>query len=112
MKETFSNGQERWHRLCDCKGFVGQFGGWSEGNVAMIIGFWRNRQSYARFMNEEHDAIYMKTNQRDCIESIEVQVEEVNVRDINNYVTKWLNEQNSEINRKWTITTDNLEEDS
>ncbi|WP_166000000.1 DUF4937 domain-containing protein [Bacillus sp. Cs-700] len=24
MRETFSSGQERWHGLCDCKGFVAQ----------------------------------------------------------------------------------------
>ncbi len=112
MRETFSSGQERWHGLCDCKGFVAQYGGWSEENVAMIVGFWKNRQSYAQFMNEEHDVIYMKTNQRDCIESIEAQVEDVDVRDINNYATNWLNEQKSAINIKWTITTDNLEEGS
>ncbi|WP_273836128.1 hypothetical protein [Guptibacillus sedimenti] len=60
-------------------------------------------------MNEEHDVIYITTNQRDCVESIEVQVEDVDVRDINNYATNWLNEQNSAIDSKWTITTDSLE---
>ncbi|WP_273853738.1 DUF4937 domain-containing protein [Guptibacillus spartinae] len=109
MKETFLNGQERWSDLCDCKGFVAQFGGWSDENVAMIIGFWKNYQSYVRFMNEEHDAIYMKSNQRDCIKSINIQVEEIDVREINNYASKWLNERNGEIHSQWTVTTDNLE---
>ncbi|MCA0173251.1 DUF4937 domain-containing protein [Bacillus sp. RAR_GA_16] len=110
MRETFSSGQERWSGLYDCKGFVAQYGGWSDENIAMIIGFWKNRQSYARFMNEHHDTIYLKTNQRECIKSIEVQVEEMNVTEINTFAAKWLNEQNSEINRKWTIAHKNLQE--
>ena len=112
MSETFSYGQERWHGLCDHKGFVAQYGGWSEENIAMVIGFWKNRQSYARFMNNDHDAIYMKTNQQECIDSIEIETEEIDVKDIDHYAINWLHEQGSNVNRKWTVTTDHLEEGS
>ncbi|WLR58681.1 DUF4937 domain-containing protein [Guptibacillus hwajinpoensis] len=105
QEATFSRGQERWIELRNDEGFIAQYGGWSEGNVAIIIGFWKSTQSYNRFMNDDHDAIYLKTNQQGSIGSIDVQLEETDVRDIEQYSKSWMLEQHSKINEQWTIMT-------
>ncbi len=110
QEATFSRGQERWIELRNDEGFIAQYGGWTEENMAIIIGFWKSTQSYNHFMNDDHDAIYLKTNQQGSIESIDVQLEETDVRDIEQYAKSWMLEQYSKVNERWTITTENLEE--
>jgi hypothetical protein len=103
MDQTFSTGQERWADLRECKGFIAQYGGWSKDNVANIIAFWNDYQSYDNFKNLDHDLIYKRTNQKESIESINVRVEDINVRDIYQFATEWLNHVDSVVNEKWTL---------
>ena len=105
QEATFSSGQEYWIELRNYEGFIAQYGGWAEENVAIIIGFWESTQSYNRFMNDGHDAIYLKTNQHGSMESIDVQLEEIDVRVIEQYAKNWMLEQHSKINEQWTIMT-------
>ena len=108
MDQTFSTGQERWADLRECKGFIAQYGGWSKDNVANIIAFWNDYHSYDHFMNHDHDVIYKRTNQKESIESINVQVEDINVRDIYQFATEWLNHVDSVVYEKWIITTNSV----
>jgi Domain of unknown function (DUF4937 len=103
MDQTLSARQERWAALRECKGFIARYAGWSKDNVANIIAFWNDYQSYVHFMNLDHDLIYKRTNQKESIESIKVQVEDINVRDIYQFATEWLNHVDSVVNEKWTL---------
>ena len=104
MRQPFSEGQERWGDLRECKGFIAQYGGWSKGNVANIIAFWDDAHSYHHFMNQAHDVIYNKTNQKESMGSINVQIEEMNVQDIDQFARKWLHYEDSVANEKWIMT--------
>lgn len=104
MEKNFSKGQERWADLRECKGFIAQYGGWSNNKIANIIAFWDDSESYHHFIHHDHDVIYSRANQKESIESIHVQMEDIHVQDIDQFATEWLNHVGSLVNEKWTIT--------
>ncbi|MFI8492440.1 YdbC family protein [Peribacillus butanolivorans] len=75
-KSSFSNAQEGWGDLKQLDGFIGQIGGWDKNNPfeAGIISFWRDDRSYQAFMEQQHDGIFEKSNQRNTYSNISVQI--------------------------------------
>ncbi|WP_347551949.1 DUF4937 domain-containing protein [Pseudalkalibacillus hwajinpoensis] len=108
VKDAFSIGQERWIVIKNSPGFVAQYCGWSTGNgcIAHIIGFWNDRKAYNQFMHANHDAIYEKTGQSGTIESIHVEVVEVEVVHSEEFAKAWLLSKHSVFLEKWTIKTE------
>ncbi|WP_377891104.1 YdbC family protein [Alkalihalobacillus sp. R86527] len=104
-EEVFSAGQEQWKALANCTGFIAQIGGWMQGreNVAMIAAAWEDLASYEEFMTNTHDGIYERTEQQGSIENIDVQLEEVVVREEDRALKDWLTSQNVSLEEKWSI---------
>lgn len=73
-KEEFSFAQEEWKALKDVNGFIGQIGGWDLKNAsnACVLGVWENSRAYRHFMDNIHDQIFHKNNQKQSYESISV----------------------------------------
>ncbi len=107
MREAFSTGQRCWSDLKDSAGFVAQYGGWSKEkrDLANIIGFWENYSYYEQFMEDKHDQIYEKTGQKGTIASIEVELYERVIEDVEEYKSAWLSSVQSEIQEKWSVTS-------
>ncbi|MGB8000410.1 MAG: DUF4937 domain-containing protein [Anaerobacillus sp.] len=112
MGDTFSTGQRYWSELKDCGGFKAQYGGWSKekDDVANIIGFWENDYYYQKFMDGQHDLIYEKTDQKGTIASIEVEVMERVIEDIEKFASSWLSSEQSDIQEHWSVTPYKKEE--
>ena len=75
-RDLFSQAQAKWRDLRHVPGFLGQVGGWRVGNPsdACILALWENEELYKEFMENHHDPIYEKTNQRGTYEGIKVTV--------------------------------------
>jgi heme-degrading monooxygenase HmoA len=56
-RARFSNAQEKSATPIDCDGFIAEIAGWvdSSPRKAVILGLWRDRSSYQRRMQLEHD---------------------------------------------------------
>jgi heme-degrading monooxygenase HmoA len=74
QKKMFSKAQEQWIALKGLDGFLGQAGGWNIRNLqeACIIALWKDLDAYESFMNDHHDVIFEKSNQRHTYEKISV----------------------------------------
>ncbi len=70
----FSKAQEAWGELSGAEGFIAQFGGWDLKNNgdACILGLWRDKESYDKFMNSVHDKVFEGNAQENTYESISV----------------------------------------
>ncbi len=81
-KETFYEHQKQWEPLGKVKGFLGQTGGWSINHplTACIYSFWENQTDYERFMEEEHDQIFVHSGQESTYESIDVSLFQEKIR--------------------------------
>jgi hypothetical protein len=73
-KEEFSYAQEEWKALKGVSGFIGQIGGWDlkSNSDACVIGVWEDGDLYMYFMDNIHDQIFHKNNQKQSYESISV----------------------------------------
>jgi heme-degrading monooxygenase HmoA len=76
---AFAEAQRTWQSLELVRGFCAQVGGWrDDGELrtdaprAAILGWWRDREAYDRFMRETHDGIVAKSRQNEMYRSIEV----------------------------------------
>lgn len=76
--ETFHKQQEQWYPLREVEGFLGQIGGWSitHPSTAYVYAFWENQAAYDRFMEKEHDAIFIDSFQENSYDSIDVRLYE------------------------------------
>lgn len=64
MRPAFSKSQRSWYQLSDCKGVVGQFGGWDIGNSnAIIVGLWQSHDDVTNFMKAVHDEVANESSQ-------------------------------------------------
>jgi len=74
QKEIFYEHQKQWKYLSIAKGFLGQIGGWSlkQPFTACIYSFWENQTDYQKFMEEQHDQIFVNSGQENSYESIDV----------------------------------------
>lgn len=75
-KDKFYTDQQKWKVLNGVKGFLGQFGGWSQNDKlkACIYSFWASEQHYTFFMKEVHDTIFINSGQGKTYYSINVQL--------------------------------------
>jgi heme-degrading monooxygenase HmoA len=75
-KALFSKAQEQWKELKNVSGFLGQVGGWNVHNPfeAGILVFWEDDNAYQTFMKNEHDEIFMKSNQANTYQNITVTI--------------------------------------
>lgn len=66
QRERFSSGQVHWQLLQHLDGFLGQTGGWPEEDdfMAVIVGLWRDADSYERFMANAHDGLFEGSGQK------------------------------------------------
>ncbi|KON70938.1 hypothetical protein AKG34_20615 [Peribacillus butanolivorans] len=93
-KSSFSNAQEGWGELKQVDGFIGQIGGWDKNNPfeAGIISFWRDDRSYQAFMEQQHDEIFEKSNQRNTYSNISVHIYEkmfnISTTDMTDFLSK------------------------
>ncbi len=73
-RERFSRAQAQWTELAGVDGFAGQAGGWESTNRqrAVVIGLWRSKSYYDRFMRDVHDAIVESNRQDECYDSCRV----------------------------------------
>lgn len=77
-KCSFSNAQEKWSKLKNSEGFLGQIGGWDKNNPceAGILSFWKDYHSYKKFMKYHHDDIFENSNQKHTYQNISVKIYE------------------------------------
>lgn len=70
----FSTAQEKWGRLREVDGFLGQIGGWGlhRPNKACILACWSDYPSYKQFMEKHHDEIFENSNQKNTYKTISV----------------------------------------
>ncbi|MFD3447100.1 YdbC family protein [Microbacteriaceae bacterium 4G12] len=82
QKEIFYEHQKQWKPLSKAKGFLGQVGGWSikQPLTACIFSFWESQTAYQRFMEEQHDQIFVNSGQESSYESINVSLYEEELR--------------------------------
>jgi heme-degrading monooxygenase HmoA len=73
--QDFSLAQEKWIGIQNTEGLIGQLGGWDlkHANVACVISFWENEKFLKIFMQDIHDEIFLKNNQSEYYNSIEVE---------------------------------------
>jgi len=73
-RDQFAEGQRKWERLRRVAGFCGQTGGWGIDDPwhAVILGLWRDRADYDRFMAGVHDEIFASSAQGGTYSSSEV----------------------------------------
>jgi heme-degrading monooxygenase HmoA len=73
-KEEFSHAQEEWKALKGIKGFIGQIGGWDLklNSDACVLSIWEDFESYKLFMDNTHDQIFHRNNQKQSYKSITV----------------------------------------
>ncbi|MFD1019449.1 YdbC family protein [Thalassobacillus hwangdonensis] len=74
QRQDFSEAQQKWEKLRDVDGFIGQIGGWckEDESCAYIVALWNSREEYDAFMENEHDAIYEAGQQADTFEEITI----------------------------------------
>lgn len=64
-KDAFSISQTKWTELSSINGFEKQFGGWeSESREAIIFAYWKSEDHVKSFMQNYHDEILNKSNQK------------------------------------------------
>lgn len=104
QKEIFYEHQKQWKSLSKVKGFLGQIGGWSikQPLTACIYSFWENQTYYQKFMEEQHDQIFVNSGQEITYEAIDVSLYQeelkipgstdniVNVLETGNYIRIFL----------------------
>ncbi len=75
FRREFSKAQEKWSRIKEVKGFIGQAGGWDEqdGNDACILSLWRDPDSHEYFMKRTHDIIFFDTHQSRYYNRLDIQ---------------------------------------
>ncbi|MGE7604097.1 YdbC family protein [Peribacillus sp. NPDC097675] len=75
-KYSFSKAQERWSKLKNSEGFLGQIGGWDKNKPfeAGILSFWKDYHSYEKFMKYHHDGIFENSNQKNTYHTISVKI--------------------------------------
>ncbi|MCL1067964.1 DUF4937 domain-containing protein [Shewanella olleyana] len=70
-QQSFTHSQSLWGLTASCEGFIGQLGGWVQGeceqvseehnsdshNQAVVIGLWQSQQDLTDFMESTHDDI-------------------------------------------------------
>jgi heme-degrading monooxygenase HmoA len=74
LRAKFSESQaSTWSGLESIPGFLAQIGGWdsSRSDVAVIVAYWKNEQSYSDFLREQHDSF--ADRQRDTYSALRVQ---------------------------------------
>ena len=71
-REQFSAAQEKWTKLKEAPGFIGQVGGWDSiyPEKAYIIAFWEDEHSITEFMNELHDSLIAESGQNNTYEKL------------------------------------------
>jgi len=74
QKEIFYEHQKQWKTLSKVKGFLGQVGGWSvkQPLTACIYSFWESQTDYLKFMEEQHDQIFVNSGQESTYDSIKI----------------------------------------
>jgi heme-degrading monooxygenase HmoA len=82
QKEIFYEHQKQWNSLSKAKGFLGQIGGWSikQPLTACIYSFWENQTDYEKFMEDQHDKIFVNSGQESTYESINVSLYQEELR--------------------------------
>ncbi|ALC81930.1 MULTISPECIES: YdbC family protein [Bacillus] len=82
QKEIFYEHQKQWKSLSKGKGFLGQIGGWSieQPLTACIYSFWENQTDYQKFMEEQHDQIFVNLGQESTYESLDVSLYQEELR--------------------------------
>ncbi|WP_214746160.1 YdbC family protein [Bacillus sp. ISL-34] len=77
-KRSFSRAQEVWEELRHCAGFMGQIGGWNRNEPfeAGILSVWKDLHAYQSFMQNQHDEIFGKSDQRSAYTKISVDIYE------------------------------------
>ncbi|MGG4266253.1 YdbC family protein [Peribacillus simplex] len=75
-KRAFSSAQEGWGELLHSAGFMGQIGGWNKNEPleAGILSVWKDHHSYQRFMQYQHDEIFVKSDQSSTYTNISVDI--------------------------------------
>lgn len=75
LEKDFSIAQAKWSKIQSTDGLIGQLGGWDlkHANIACVISFWENEESLKLFMQNIHDDIFLKNNQSEYYNSIEVE---------------------------------------
>ncbi|PMG76639.1 hypothetical protein BCU84_12740 [Shewanella sp. 10N.286.51.B7] len=75
--QSFTHSQSLWGLTASCEGFIGQLGGWVQGecaqvsrehssdsyNQAVVIGLWQSQQGLTDFMGSAHDNIIEQNQQ-------------------------------------------------
>lgn len=74
FEKEFSLAQEKWIKMQETSGLIGQIGGWDlkDKNTACVISFWEDQKSLEYFMQNIHDKIFLENKQVECYDSIEV----------------------------------------
>ncbi|MBP2001974.1 heme-degrading monooxygenase HmoA [Paenibacillus shirakamiensis] len=75
-RSAFAYAQEQWNGLETSEGFHWQIGGWDlkHPSEAAILSCWDNINVYRTFMQHQHDAMFLQTNQRDTYERIQISI--------------------------------------
>ncbi|MFC4078268.1 YdbC family protein [Salinithrix halophila] len=73
-RTLFSRAQTSWNALRYIEGFLGQVGGWNVNRPweACVMGFWKDSQSFQRFMIDFHDRIFEGSAQAETYDSIRI----------------------------------------
>lgn len=71
QQKDFDQAQRQWKSLSDIDGFLGQIGGWC-GRKAIIIAFWKDRDTYHYFMSHEHDTLIYENHQKETYRDISI----------------------------------------
>lgn len=69
----FSEAQLSWSATAECRGFLGQCGGF-HGDFAHMLALWKDRSALEAFTRMEHDAIANSSQQRGFYSAIQVHV--------------------------------------
>lgn len=74
FEKEFSLAQEKWIKMQETSGLIGQIGGWDlkDKNTACVISFWEDQKSLEYFMQNIHDKIFLENKQVEYYDSIEV----------------------------------------
>ena len=63
-RAAFHQAQQAWRQTAACEGFLGQLGGWSDGDEAWIFALWRRQADLDCFMAGVHDIIVAGNRQQ------------------------------------------------
>lgn len=74
LKDKFSAAQEKWTKLKEKPGFIGQVGGWDSiyPEKAYLIAFWEDEESIREFMLDGHDELVKETGQENTYENLAI----------------------------------------